>query len=124
MPNFRVRRSLVAVLLSLPAALADAGAFTMYPANCWGDLWHNEYGYSVNDPAEGFTRNGRYLAWVMSAIASPDAATAVYWQGELGRDNLPIQLDFSSVALVGLGGGGGVQLARRWYRGRYGEPRG
>jgi len=27
------------------------------------------------------------------------------------------------IALVGLGGGGGVQLARRWYRGRYGDPR-
>lgn len=91
---------------TLPAALADAGAFTLYPANCWGDLWHNESGYLLNDPAEGFTRNGRYLAWVMSAIASPDAATAVFWQGELGLDDLPIQLDFSSIALVGLGDGG------------------
>jgi hypothetical protein len=91
---------------TLPAALADAGAFTLYPANCWGDLWHNEYGYSVNDPQEGFTRNGRYLAWVMSAIASPDPATAVYWQAELGLNDLPIPLDFSSVALVGLGDGG------------------
>ncbi len=90
---------------ALPAALADAGAFTLYPSNCWGDLWHNEYGYSVNDPSEGFTRNGRYLAWVMSAIASPDPATAVYWQAELGLNDLPIPLDFSSVSLVGLGDG-------------------
>ena len=96
---------------ALPAALADAGAFTLYPSNCWGDLWHNEYGYSVNDPSEGFTRNGRYLAWVMSAIASPDPATAVYWQAELGLNDLPIPLDFSSVSLVG---------ARRW---RAGDPR-
>lgn len=28
------------------------------------------------------------------------------------------------IALVGLGGGGGVQLARRWYRAKYGDPRG
>lgn len=27
------------------------------------------------------------------------------------------------IALIGLGGGGGVQLARRWYRARYGDPR-
>ncbi|MBS0430475.1 MAG: hypothetical protein JSR41_24580 [Proteobacteria bacterium] len=27
------------------------------------------------------------------------------------------------IALVGLGGGGGVQLARRWYRRKYGDPR-
>lgn len=91
---------------TLPAALADAGAFTLYPTNCWGDLWHNEYGYAANEPAEGFTRNGRYLAWVMSAIASPDAATAAYWQGELGLGDLPIQLDFSAISLVGLGEGG------------------
>lgn len=27
------------------------------------------------------------------------------------------------IALIGAGGGAGVQLARRWYRGRYGDPR-
>ena len=27
------------------------------------------------------------------------------------------------IALVGLGGGGGVQLASRWYRRQYGDPR-
>ena len=27
------------------------------------------------------------------------------------------------IALIGAGGGGGVQLARRWYRDRYGDPR-
>lgn len=91
---------------TLPAALADAGTFTLYPANCWGDMWHNETGYAVNDPDEGFTRNGRYLAWVMSAIASPDAATAVFWQDQLGLSDLPITLDFSSISLVGLGDGG------------------
>lgn len=91
---------------TLPAALADAGTFTLYPSNCWGDLWHNESGYALNDPDEGFTRNGRYLAWVMSAIASPDAATAVFWQDQLGLSDLEITLDFSSVSLVGLGEGG------------------
>ena len=27
------------------------------------------------------------------------------------------------ILLIGLGGGGGVQLARRWYVRRYGDPR-
>jgi len=27
------------------------------------------------------------------------------------------------IALIGLGGGGGVHLARRWYIRRYGDPR-
>ncbi len=91
---------------TLPAALAEAGAFTMIPADCWGDLWHNEYGSAPNDTSEGFTRNGRYLAWAMSAIASPDAATASYWQAQLGLADLPITLDYSSISLVGLGEGG------------------
>ncbi len=100
---------------TLPAALADAGAFTLYPSNCWGDLWHNEVGYAVNDPNEGFARNGRYLAWVMSAIASPDAETAVHWQGELGLADLPIAIDYTSISLVGLGEGGRAipELLRR-----------
>ncbi|PZQ75610.1 MAG: hypothetical protein DI563_09230 [Variovorax paradoxus] len=28
------------------------------------------------------------------------------------------------IALVGLGGGGGVQLARRWYHAKYGDTHG
>jgi hypothetical protein len=27
------------------------------------------------------------------------------------------------IALIGLGGGGGVQLGRAWYRRKYGDPR-
>lgn len=29
----------------------------------------------------------------------------------------------AGIVLVGLGGGGGVHLARRWYIGKYGNPR-
>ena len=92
----------------LPAYLADAGAFTIYPANCWGDLWHNETGPRNNnwELDGGVHRDGRYLAWVMTSIANPDAQTATQKRAELGLDNLPIALDASGVYIVGLGEGG------------------
>lgn len=93
---------------ALPAALADAGAFTLYPANCWGDLWHNETGPRNNnwELDGGVHRDGRYLAWVMSSIANSDAELAAAKRTELGLDTLPIPLDASGVYLVGLGDGG------------------
>lgn len=92
----------------LPAKLADAGTFTMYPANCWGDLWHNESGPRNNnwELDGGVHRNGRYLAWVMTAIANPDPEVANAKLQDLGLDTLPIALDFSGVYIVGLGEGG------------------
>ncbi len=93
---------------TLPAALADAGAFTLYPANCWGDLWHNETGTRNNnwELDGGVHRNGRYLAYIMSTVANPDAEFAAEKRTELGLDALPIALDASGVYLVGLGEGG------------------
>ena len=92
----------------LPAKLADAGTFTIYPANCWGDLWHNESGPRNNnwEADGGVHRNGRYLAWVMTAIASPDTEIATSKRHDLGLDDLPISLDASGVYIVGLGDGG------------------
>ncbi len=92
----------------LPAKLADAGTFTMYPANCWGDLWHNESGPRNNDWEldGGVHRNGRYLAWVMTAIANPTPEVATQTRTDLGLDNLPISLDASGIYIVGLGEGG------------------
>jgi len=92
----------------LPAKLADAGAFTMYPANCWADLWHNETGARNNnwEADGGVHRDGRYLAWVMTAIANPDPDIATEKRTELGLDALPISLDASGVYIVGLGEGG------------------
>lgn len=93
---------------TLPAALADAGAFVLYPANCWGDLWHNEDGSTPNayDADGGVHRNGRFFAWAMTAIASADPTLADTWKANLGLDNLTIPLDSSGVYLVGLGEGG------------------
>ncbi len=93
---------------TLPAALADSGAFTLYPANCWGDLWHNEDYYSPNDwDADGSVhRQGRFLAWWMTRIASTDTEEALAWRERYGIDTLPVPLDASGVYVVGLGEGG------------------
>ncbi len=99
----------------LPAVLADAGAFTLYPGNCWGDLWHNESGYTLNNPDEFIDRNGRAMAWAMLALASADTEEALSWKSRLGMDKLPIPVDFTGVHLVGLGDGGRavIELLRR-----------
>lgn len=93
---------------TLPAALADANAFTLYPANCWGDLWHNEDSYSPNlwDADGGVHRQGRFLAWAMTRFASKDPSDATSWRSRFGLDALPIPLDASGVTLIGLGEGG------------------
>ncbi len=102
---------------TLPAALADAGAFTLYPANCWGDLWHNEDYYSPNDwDADGAVhRQGRFLAWWMTRIASTDPVEAAAWRARYGLDTLTVPLDASAVHVVGLGEGGraAAELQRR-----------
>jgi hypothetical protein len=92
----------------LPAKLADEGAFILLPANCWGDLWHNETGPRNNnwELDGGVHREGRYLAWVMTAIANPTPEVATAKREELGLDSLPIALDASGVYIVGLGEGG------------------
>jgi hypothetical protein len=98
---------------ALPAALADAGAFTLYPANCWGDLWHNEDGYTPNDWAQdGFHRQGRFMAWAATRIMSRDAEERATWRARFGLDQLAVPLqgdgdgETPTVSLVGLGEGG------------------
>jgi hypothetical protein len=104
---------------TLPAALANAGAFTLYPANCWGDLWHNEDYYSPNNwDLDVFHRQGRFLAWWMTRIASQDADEAAAWRAQYGltpEDGFPISLDATGVYIVGLGEGGraAAELLRR-----------
>lgn len=99
---------------TLPAALANAGAFTIYPANCWGDLWHNETGYEPNSTSDYFARNGRALSWAVTALFSPDEATRTGWREALNFEP-PIELDDASIAMVGLGEGGRAipELLRR-----------
>lgn len=93
---------------AIPAALAEVGAFAIYPANCWGDLWHNEDGYEPNDVAAdgGIHRQGRFLAWMMTRFASTDTAVAAEWRGRFGLDELPVPIASGEVSFVGLGDGG------------------
>ena len=86
---------------TLPAALANAGIVQLYPANCWGDLWHNEQGLQDNDYSlESFSRNGRTIAsWMTQILVDPAAA-------ESRGVQIPVALDTSTLFLVGLGDGG------------------
>lgn len=85
---------------ALPAALTDAGVVSIYPGNCWGDLWHDDAGVADNDPSEGFTRSGRTLALDMVDMLF-NAQTA----SDLGFD-IPVTLDTNQLYLIGLGSGG------------------
>lgn len=111
---------------TLPAALAEAGAVALYPANCWADLWHNEIGSTPNryNSDGGVERNGRVLAYAMTAIASSDPDTATAWKTKLGLDALPVPLDLSGVYLAGLGEGGRAvaELYRRDVEGTPASP--
>ena len=51
---------------TLPAQLANDGVVALYPANCWGDLWHNSEEFQPNDSSTDlFWRNGLTMAWWM-----------------------------------------------------------
>ena len=102
---------------TLPAVLADKATVTLYPANCWGDLWHNETGYTINDANAdaGVTRQGRFLAWAMTRLASKNEEERTFYQGLFGFDTLPVPIDTSGIYVVGLGEGGRAlpELLRR-----------
>ena len=86
---------------ALPAQLVREGVVTLLPANCWGDLWHNEQGYTENDwSTEGFQRNGRTLAYWMVRMVN-DAG----WRQDKGFD-FGVDLDPDQLYLIGLGDGG------------------
>jgi hypothetical protein len=102
---------------ALAAALVDNNAFAIYPANCWGDLWHNEFGYYRNQDDEGFERNGRYLAWAAAGLASRDATEAAQFKSKLGLNDLPIPLDTTKLYLIGLGDGGRAVTELAWRAG-------
>lgn len=85
---------------ALPAALTDAGFVQIYPANCWGDLWHNWPGNVSNDATDGFDRAGLALAAEMvDIVIDADRASSVDF-------SLPVQTDPNEIYLIGLGEGG------------------
>jgi hypothetical protein len=85
----------------LPVALAEEGVAMMFPANCWGDWWHNRSGQSSNSFAlDLFDREGRTSAeWGYQFLVDP-----VFAEG-FGVE-LPVLIDPTSVYLIGLGEGG------------------
>jgi len=86
---------------TLPAVLADRGFVQLLPANCWGDLWHNEEGLQYNDiDIDGFARNGLTLAWWMVRIATDEDFALS--QGM----ELDVAWDPTQLYLFGLGEGG------------------
>lgn len=86
---------------TLPAALSNQGIVQFIPANCWGDLWHNEEGLQYNDiETDGFARNGLTFAWWMVRLATdPDFAVSQEFEVDFAWN--PDEL-----YLLGLGEGG------------------
>ena len=86
---------------TLPVAMLNAGWVQLYPANCWGDLWHFDAEVNPNDAdTEGFERDGLGLA--MEAVRT---ITTPGYGGEIGIE-VPVPVDTSRLFLVGLGDGG------------------
>ncbi|MFH1465099.1 MAG: hypothetical protein ABIO70_12005 [Pseudomonadota bacterium] len=86
---------------ALVTALAQEGIMVLLPANCWGDLWHGYQGRQDNDySTERFSRNGlAFASWMLQVATDTSFAT----QHDVG---LPLPVDSTQIALVGLGDGG------------------
>ena len=86
---------------TLPAALVNAGVVTLYPTNCWGDLWHNDLEGQPNDLATelGLQRYGfTYAQWMIRFLNDPDFAAG-------HKIDIGLDLDLDRLILVGLGDG-------------------
>jgi hypothetical protein len=86
---------------AIATALAQSGALAIYPANCWGDLWHNEKITNKNDyRTDGFYREGLTFAWWMTQLIVNQAFASA-------QDfTPPVRVDGSKLYLFGLGDGG------------------
>lgn len=100
---------------TLAAWLANRGVLALYPANCWGDLWHNEQGSMAENDYGGdyFYRNGRTFAWWM--VAGLTGLVNVKVVDENGETSdftppVPVTVDPANalpiLSLIGLGDGG------------------
>ena len=89
---------------AVPAALTNAGFIQLYPANCWGDLWHGtattDNGDAVPEAVDGeLIRDGGTLAWwTVRFVVEGDFATQEGF-------SIP-EADASQIHLIGLGDGG------------------
>lgn len=86
---------------TLAVSMVNAGWVQIYPANCWGDLWHFDAVTAPNDSAtEGFVRDGLGLALTATRVVTEPG-----FAGTVGID-IPVQIDPNQLYLVGLGDGG------------------
>ena len=86
---------------TLPVSMVNAGWVQLYPANCWGDLWHFDAVHAPNDAdREGFARDGLGLALTATRVVTEPG-----FAGSVGIE-IPVQIDPSQLYLVGLGDGG------------------
>lgn len=86
---------------SLATALLDANVVQIYPANCWGDLWHNQSDESDNNyELEDFTRSGRTMAyWMTQLLQNPNFPGTEGFQ-------IPQPYNSDEIYWIGLGDGG------------------
>ncbi len=83
---------------ALPALLVDREIAGVYPANCWGDLWHNEAGVQPNDEASDlFSRNGNAFASRVLRLVE-DEEFAAFKEITLG-----FEPDLNRLMVLGLG---------------------
>ncbi len=95
---------------ALPALLVDREIAGVYPANCWGDMWHNEAGVQPNDEAADlFSRNGHAFATRVLRLLEDDDFAA------LKQVEFAFEPDLNRLMVLGLGDAttGTVDLLRR-----------
>lgn len=85
---------------ALATALLDANVVQLYPANCWGDLWHNQAEATDNNyDLESFNRSGRTFAyWMTQLIQNPNFPGVSDFQ-------IAQPFDTSEIYWIGLGNG-------------------
>ena len=85
---------------ALATALLDANVVQLYPANCWGDLWHNQADETDNNyELESFNRSGRTFAyWMTELIQNPNFPGVKDFQ-------ISQPFDVNEVYWIGLGNG-------------------
>lgn len=89
---------------ALPAALTNAGVIQLYPANCWGDLWHGDAtdangGEAPEAEDDALVRDGlTAAAWTIRYLYEGDFAATIDF-------NVPAT-DSSQLYLIGMGEGG------------------
>lgn len=86
---------------ALATALLDANVVQLYPANCWGDLWHNQTDETDNNyELENFNRSGRTFAyWMTQLIENPNFPGISGFQ-------ISQPYDSNNIYWIGLGNGG------------------